>query len=205
MIIYSKELLFQPYTPNSLIAEYTVAGTYSLEIKGPGTFEVEAISGGGGGTCFDGILIGARAIWFYKQGATGAYYRGLFYLPNGIYTINVGGGGYGGANSANGSGSYTTIDGILSMSGGTSYGMYANDPGGTLEFISNEVERIAYNAGYGSIMSGTSNYYENRGIQYAPVPSELAGFGYGGAAYGPYAGCGQYGGVGYLKITYKGV
>ena len=199
MNIFSKELLMQVYEPNTLIAEYTSAGTYSLEIKGSGLYDVEAISGGASGKKVDS----GTALHYYYHGGTGAYYKGILRLKNDVYTVSVGAGGgstsinagykSGGATSITDSSSATQ----LSLSGGGS-------AGGALTDSTAETTRTTYNAGTKAACTASGKdlyYYSNVGKTNAPVPNDLKGYGYGGGSslYG-----GQAGGAGYLKITYIG-
>ena len=138
------------------------------------------------------------------MGSTGGYFKGTVGLTAGTHTVVVGAGGSGG-NLGNGyAGGATSIDSGFVIAGAAGGGYSSYGAGGYLS-VSEIVESTeANNAGHGTYYatSGVDLYNVNYGAQTAPVPSNLAGFGYGGGTgnvYGGYAGSG-----GYLKIIIAG-
>lgn len=203
MILFSKELLsgyLSKYKKDEVLGEYTTPGTYTLEIKGKGVYEIEAISGGGSGTQWDWYNYWGTSRQFgMKEGSTGAYFKGFVKLAKGTYTIVVGSAG-----SATSFGDGFTLTGGSPSVAGSEY----SDAGGSLTVSTyvKETSSNVYSAGYGSIYHYI--YQVNPagnicGPQYAPVPTALRGYGYGGQG-GFYPGTNA-GGSGYLKITYKGM
>ena len=200
MFFYSKELLVEPYFPNYVLQEYTVPGTYTINLKGTGVYEIEAISGGGSGTQWDWYYYwGTTRQFGTKEGSTGAYFKGLVNLAKGTYTIIVGNAG---ESTSFGDG-FTLTGGSPSVAGSES-----SDAGGylTVSTYIKESSSNIYNAGYGSIYHYIYQVNPSgiiHGPQYAPVPTALQGYGYGGQG-GFYPGT-NIGGSGYLKISYKGL
>ena len=204
-MILSKRLLISPYKPNEVIAEITTAGTPTVTLKTSGVYEIEAISGGAGGTVYDTLA----AVIYLNTGSTGAYYRGKINIPAGTYTIKVGAGGRTGAMSAGGAGGQTSIGNIFVLRGAGATGTSSTGTVGSLTSISGEVERIQYAIG----KSGGS--YPNYGTMHDPwhgdvsCPAVNYGFNssYGKGGHAIYTDNGYdlgAGGSGYLKITYKG-
>lgn len=87
--IYKGSSLVYGYKPNQVLLEESTAGTYALNIKYGGDYEVTIVGGGGGGaynvsTKFsDGVI----------SGGSGAGFQGIIYLKAGTYIVKVGVGG----------------------------------------------------------------------------------------------------------------
>lgn len=207
---FSKELLIQPYAPNTLIGEWTSAITTSINFKGSGIYEIVAVSGGGGGSRWD---IGNS--WHaYSRGGTGAYYNGLMRINAGTYTIKVGSGGNGGGSSMGGGGE-TSISSIFTLTGADSSYWQYNPPekyyggtGGNLINIVGETSRINYSAGNNGyhIASLEDNWWTVYSNLMSPANNYgLGAYGQGGGTHtSGSAATGSTGTNGYLKIVYKG-
>ena len=188
MIFFSKELLNSgPYKDGTVIETFDKPGEYTLKIKGPGFYEIEAVSAGTGGRRIDSM----QASFPAYAGATGAYYKGILRLKAGTYTVNIGAGVYYSNTAEN-----TSIGEIFILSG-------ANvNVGGNITARTTEVREITYTQG----LNRTGTTTGNRPAQYIPdIPDDLKNYGYGGdggPAY-PYSWYSSVGGNGYLKVTYR--
>ena len=197
-----------PYHKGDVLGEYTTPGTYTLEIKGKGVYEIEAISGGGGGEHIDHYRH-INTYHSYYSGSTGAYFKGTVTLNKGEHTIVIGSGGasyaYVNYPTITGAGGQTSIDEVFVLSGGAGCGYEVTGSGGALTTNTAVKTTETYNAGYASIYHGINkDWYTSFGIQLAPVPEALANYGYGGSSGGPGVAA-LNGASGYLKITYKGM
>lgn len=87
--IYKGSSLVYGYKQNQVLLEESTAGTYALNIKYGGYYEVTIVGGGGGGaynvsTKFsDGVI----------SGGSGAGFQGIIHLKAGTYIVKVGAGG----------------------------------------------------------------------------------------------------------------
>lgn len=189
-----------PYKRDEVLGEYTVPGTYTLELKTSGVYLVEAISGGAAGTQWDWYEYWGTSRQFgIKRGATGAYFKGLVRLSKGSHTIIV----------ANINGGSTSIDNGFIMSGGenSTPGNEGTHPGGSItssSYIVSDDSNI-YNAGYTSYYHYVYQVNPSGNILpaiSAPVPENLSSYGFGGA--GGFYPATNNGGSGYFKISYKG-
>lgn len=201
MLFFSK--LVQPYYPNQLVEKYTVPDTYTLNIKGDGIYEIEAVSGGAGGCgiySFDAWYNGA-------YGSTGCYYKNIFRIARGTYTITIGAGGTADGRTMN-SGGDTIFSDYLHLKGGQGAsipgtGAGAVGAGGYLQYA-NTSYTATYSAGYNGYYY-TANYGGwSGGPQVGPQQNYgLGAYGQGGlGSTSANVGAGT---GGYLKITYKGL
>lgn len=205
---FSEELLLvgAGYEKDSIVAEYTVPGTYTLDLKSTGIYEIEAVSGGAGGQTswwFDAWYLSAA-------GGTGCYYKNTFSISKGTYTVIVGAGGAASGSMGLNGGGATTFGDILVLEG-ASYGYWQstgpknawieNNYGGYLVSEASTVGTKTYAAGnvaYG----GASNAGYTFGTNYGPQSSYGLG-NYGKGGYSVAATSLENGTGGYLKITYK--
>ena len=141
-----------PYKRNEVLGEYTVPGTYTLDVKASGVYEIEAISGGGGGMFCDGGVDTfpetARTYHYYVRGATGCYVKGTLRIPRGVHTITRGSGGYGQNLSPSGNGGNTQIGDLFIITGAYGCGYDGHFNGGVGGYLQTQLlETIAYAAG----------------------------------------------------------
>ena len=209
---------FEYYYVGQVIGEYTVPGTYYLDVMMDGEYEIEVVSAGAGG---HGTIAstGGGGVYIETVGGTGAYYKNIFQLKKSTYYITIGAGGPPHASYTGIGGEATTFDEILSLGGAEGYQWPANygatpEPikppiggeGGSLIYANNAVGTPIYKAGYdayGTIAQPITTYPNQIGPQSEYGLSEY-GQGGGGQPNGYYiesfAGTG-----GYLKITYNGI
>ena len=187
--------------------QFASPGTYVITVPREGVYQVEAVSGGGGGEHIDhyGYI---NAYHSYYTGSTGAYFKGTVRLTAGDHVVQVGSGGaskkVAGHKTISGSGTATSIGDVFTLSGGAGAGYQHVGAGGRLTNSSGVVETIEYNQGLSSIYHGIGkDWYTSFGTQNAPVPASLKGFGFGGSSGGPYASA-KNGGNGFIRITILG-
>lgn len=202
-MFFSKELLLTSrYKKGEVLGEYTIPGTYTLEVKTKGTYEIEAVSGGAGG-----CGIASIDAWYNgAYGSTGCYYKNTFVINKGVYTITIGAGG-----AADGRDMYaggdTAFENHLLLKGGQGAsipgtGAGAVGAGGYLSWSSSS-NTPTYSAGYNGYYY-TANYGGwSGGPQIGPQQNYgLGAYGQGGlGSTSANVGAGT---GGYLKITYKG-
>lgn len=89
MDLWSKRLLIKssPYKAGELIFESSTAGSYTVDLKATGNYEVYVIGGGAG----SGTKISDYK--WYTGGGSGAGFIGVVKLTKGSYSIQVGAGG----------------------------------------------------------------------------------------------------------------
>ena len=206
--------------PQTVELKYTTSPEEPIQLNFPAATEctVEAISGGAGGKCFDGILIGANSYWYYYSGASGAYYKGTINLTSGSYQIVVGNGGAGGTNTNNSSGGLTKFGlaggaTLLTVNGGNKGSSLANGgSGGSVGERVNFTDIAVRPGRTGASGAGKDAWYSTFGETTIKQtdgypPSSLANYGKGGKACGPYSGgfsaSAMQGTGGYFKLTYQ--
>ena len=90
LILYI-DLINSGYAIGDTIFEKGKPGSYLLQLKNSGWYDVSICSAGGGGGGSAG-----KHNWVGKTGGSGAAFRGIIYLDKGEYAIQVGQGGRGG-------------------------------------------------------------------------------------------------------------
>lgn len=99
IVLTAIEKSLQNYTRNKTIFEATTAGTYSFNIPANGSYKVYFSGAGGGG---GGGSSASRWKTAGGGGGSGAGFVGDVYLYAGLYTIQIGSGGVGGAGRSKG-------------------------------------------------------------------------------------------------------
>ena len=112
--IYRGATLIYGYGVNDVLFESSTSGTYSLNIKQSGNYEITIVGAGGGG----GGSAGSHA-WMGANGGSGAVFKGVVNLSKSMITINVGEGGTGGNSSgANAPGGQNGTDSSVNFGSG---------------------------------------------------------------------------------------
>lgn len=197
-VYYDGQILFESGTP----------GNYTFTPKVQGMYQVIVIGGGGGGVCAtesDKYADRGRA----AGGGSGAYVNALIYLTGGnTYGLSIGSGGGGlvahwedGGWHWASSGTQSSFGSYITCTAGGGGGVIWSGPvsggsGGT--FSTSGVSSIldSANGNYGTGVGG-------RDVGWGGA-ARYGNFGYGGQAQntGFYAGYGNPGGNGYIRISY---
>ena len=112
--IYRGATLIYGYGVNDVLFESSTPGTYSLNIKQSGNYEITIVGAGGGG----GGSAGSHA-WMGANGGSGAVFKGVVNLSKSMITFNVGEGGTGGNSSgANAPGGQNGTDSSINFGSG---------------------------------------------------------------------------------------
>ena len=112
--IYRGATLIYGYGVNDVLFESSTPGTYGLNIKQSGNYEITIVGAGGGG----GGSAGSHA-WMGANGGSGAVFKGVFNLSKSMLTITVGEGGTGGNSSgANAPGGQNGTDSSINFGSG---------------------------------------------------------------------------------------
>ena len=195
------------YALNEVVFEKGTAGTYTLNLKIGGYYDLEATGAGGGG----GGSAGAHA-WYGGNGGSGAAFAGKVWLDAGQYSIKVGKGGRGGQASGrnatrgewvsaaqvngmsylvyNGRGTAKGLIYLFGGVGGHGTGSYATGGGTGGELDIDDLQIV-------------SSRVQSAGKSESTVSLLQNGFGAGGKA-GGLGENGSGGTNGYVKIVYLG-
>lgn len=102
---------------------YDTAGTYTLNIHRDDDYEIELYGGGGGSASHVYTSASAANVIDMCSGGSGAGFRGVVTLAQGAYTLTIGSAGafgpHNSSTSEGGTGGTTTLQGIISVGGGT--------------------------------------------------------------------------------------
>ena len=206
---FSEELLLQKkfVFDKTFDTPGTYTGERALIIPKNGVYEIEAVSGGAGGTVYDTL----QHVVYTNTGSTGAYYKGKIRLTKGTYIVIIGAGGSHGWGGNSGAGGFTRIgqvNEIFQLNGAAATGTTSVGAVGSLSYVVGEIDRIQYNAGnpggaYYSVNTMTNGIHSN-------VLSPAANYGLGDYGIGGGTNCTNvnwttYDGTGgYLRVTYVG-
>jgi len=191
----SKNISLQ-LSPNTVIFESSVAGTYNVNLPYNGKYQLIMVGGGGGGLIYKN-RVGRHGIYYISAGGSGGYVTGTIQVSRGTYSIIVGAGG---------SSASATIDtSIHASAGGSSSAFNQTAEGGGGGYYRSSGSGGSYTISGGELTgtNGNSGGYrrsDDTGVFAYGGASVYGGYGKGGNANSPST---SHSGVaGYVKITY---